>query len=247
MSIKSTGSAAARRTSRAAVLSPISRRMGAFVPLLLSAALLMLGLPRLAGTAATLSSQPQIQALQAGREVSDLELSRLDRTWSVAHRFSPSGEISAQLAAIKLEEAGRLSERAATERRALIADATALLQESLAGSPANSFAWARLAHALALAQEGGSEAVAAWRMSVLTAPADRRLLLWRSRFALARTAQLAQEDRELLDAQIRMAWRYDRKAFLNFARASEPDAVNLLRAALLDEPREAARFDQALR
>ena len=66
MSIKSTGSASARRTSRAAVLSPIARRLGAFVPLLLSAALLMLGLPRLAGTAATLSSQPQIEALQAG-------------------------------------------------------------------------------------------------------------------------------------------------------------------------------------
>lgn len=245
--MKSTGPATAREASRAGRASPLSRRMGALLPLVLSAALLMLGLPRLVSTVATLPYESQLKVLQAGRDLTESELRRLDRRWSVAHRFSSSGEIPAELAAIKLAQADQLPERAASEHRALIGNATALLEESLAEGPANAVAWARLAYARSLAQETGGDAVAAWRMSVLTAPADLRLLVWRSRFGLSRIAQLAQGDRDLLDAQIRLAWRYDRKGFVRFARESGPDAVQILRGTLIGQPEDMARFEDSLR
>lgn len=246
MSVKSAGSAAARPSSRAAAgSSAVSRWLGALLPLALSAALLMLGLPRLVGAVATLPFEPQVEALKSGRDLTHSELSRLDSRWSIARRFTSSGEISAELAAIKMATADQLPERATTERRDLIGSAAELLRESLSEGPANAFAWAR--YAAALSEEGRPEAIDAWRMSVLTSPADRRLLLWRSQFALARVAQLAQIDRDLLDSQIRLAWRHDRDALLRFARRAKPAAVQILRAALVQRPEDAASFEQALR
>jgi hypothetical protein len=183
----------------------------------------------------------------AARPVSEEDLGRLAWRASAARRFSASGRFAAQLAGAKLAQADRLPARAQAERRDLVVDAVSLLEGSLSASPADSYGWARLAYARNLRDGAGPGAADAWRMSVLTAPAEPRLALWRVRLGLALAAHLREGDHDLLDRQIRLAWRADPDQLSGFAKSSGPEVTRLVRAALLDQPEDLQRFETLVR
>lgn len=230
-------------TAKPPAAGPGPRRWGALLPMALGICLLVSGLPRLVSALTMLPGAPVLDALQAERPVSDEELDGLARRWSIARQFSSSGRIAAELAAAKLAAAERLPSRAQSNRRGLVEEAATLLEEGLAAAPANSFAWARLAYARSLKDGFGPGAVDAWRLSVLTAPADRRLALWRTRFGIALVSRLIEDDQALLDGQIRFAWRSDQAELARYAKAAGPAVVRAVRAALFDQSEDLQRFD----
>jgi hypothetical protein len=216
------------------------------LPLAIAAFLLVLALPRFVSSVIMLPVEPVLDALQAGRPVSDEDLQRFASRAAAARQFSSSGRLATDLAAAKLAQAERLPTRAQAERRELVADAATLLEQGLATTPANSFAWARLAYARTVLNGAGPAAVDAWRMSVLTAPAEPRLAVWRTRLGIALLAHLREGDRDLLDRQIRFAWRFDPERLADFAKSGGPDTIRLIRVALLDEPDALPKFDAAI-
>jgi hypothetical protein len=222
------------------------QRWEALLPLAIAAFLIVLALPRLVSSVIMLPVEPIMDALQAGRPVSDEDLQRFASRSAAARRFSSAGRLATDLAAAKLAQAERLPTRAQSERRELVEDAAALLEEGLAATPANSFAWARLAYARTVLEGPGAGAVDAWRMSVLTAPAETRLTVWRTRLGVALLAQFREGDRDLLDRQIRFAWRSDPERLAAFAKSGGPETIQLIRIALLDEPGALQKFDAAL-
>ena len=191
--------------------------------------------------------QPALERLQSGLPVSEQDLARLAGRAAVARQFSSSGRVAGELAAAKLAQAERLPERAQTERRELVEDAIAHLEEGLAAMPANGFGWAQLAGARRLKDGAGPAAVDAWRMSVLTAPAEPRLALWRVRFGIAAAPHLIEGDHMLLDRQIRFAWRAEPERLAEYAKATGPVALRTIRAALLDQPEDLAGFEKLVR
>jgi hypothetical protein len=229
------------------VPTPWRRRREALLPLALGACLLVLGLPRLVSAVIMLPAQPALERLQSGLPVSEEDLARLAGRAAVARQFSSSGRVAADLAAAKLAQAERLPERAQTERRELVEDAIALLEDGLAAMPANGFGWARLAGARRLKDGAGPAAVDAWRMSVLTAPAEPRLALWRARFGIASAPHLIEGDYMLLDRQIRFAWTAEPERLAEYAKSAGPVALRTIRAALLDQPEDLAGFEKLVR
>ena len=211
---------------------------------MLGAALLVLGLPRLVSALTMLPAEGVLDAVQAGRSVGEDDLGRFEGRWSLARQFSASGRIATDLAAARLAQSERLPKGSEAERRRLVEESVDLLEEGLAKTPANSFAWARLAYALSLRDGPDVPAVDAWRMSVLTAPADRRLVLWRARMGIALLSRLREGDHDLLDRQIRFAWYADGKGLARYAKEAGPQVVDTIRIALLDTPEDLARFNQ---
>jgi hypothetical protein len=229
------------------VATPWRRRREALLPLAVGACLLVLGLPRLVSAVIMLPAQPALERLQSGLPVSEEDLARLESRAAVARQFSSSGRVAADLASAKLAQAERLPERAQTERRQLVEEAIALLEEGLAAMPANGFGWAQLARARGLKEGAGPAAVDAWRMSVLTAPAEPRLALWRARFGIAWAPHFTEGDHTLLDRQIRFALRAEPERFAEYAKSAGPDVLRTIRAALLDQPEDLQRFEELAR
>ena len=93
----------------------------------------------------------------------------------------------------------------------------------------------------------GAAAVDAWRMSVLTAPADRRLSLWRTRFGIESSLAFSEGDENLLDRQIQFAWTFNRTELARYAKSAGPEAVQTIRAALANQPDDVKSFEQATR
>lgn len=187
--------------------------------------------------------EPVIVALQSGRPVDDAELARFIERSTTARYFSSSGRIAADLAAVKLAWADRLPDLALSERQELVEDASELLEEALTAVPADSFAWASFATALGMGSGSAARAVDAWRMSVLTAPAERRLVLWRVRFGIAHASQFLEGDHDLLERQIRFAWRAVPDQLAQYAKSAEPEVMRIIRAALINQPEDLEKLD----
>jgi hypothetical protein len=231
----------------APVAAPWRRRGEAFLPLAVGACLVVLGLPRLISAVVTEPVQPTLEALQAGDRVSEEGLARLTGRAALARNFSSSGRVAVELAAAKLAQAARLPERAQTERGELVQDAVALLEEGLAAMPANGFGWAQLAQARLLQDGPGPAAVDAWRMSVLTAPAEPQLALWRARSGIGLASHFIEGDHALLDRQIRFAWQAEPERLAAYAKSAGPEVLTAVRTALIDQPEDLKRFEALVR
>ena len=212
------------------------------LPLVLGVALVALGVPRLIAAVTILPAEPVMATLQQGGKVGDDDLAAFEQRWTRARAFVSWGRLDSDLALAKLARAERLS--SPSDRRALTEEAIRLLREALSRTPSNSFAWARLAYALALRDGPTEEGAEAWRMSVLTAPADRRLTLWRAEFGVSLLPRLSSSSTDLLYRQIRFAWRFSGKDLVRYAKAS--GNAGIIRAALLDQPDDLRKFEKAL-
>jgi len=207
--------------------------------LALGAALVHLALPRLAAAVVALPGDPVAEALQAEARPGAADLATLREGRLQAADFIKSGRLATDLA---LADLALLAEPGApAEQARLLAEAVIELRRGLALAPMDGFAWARLAYVLA--PDGGPSpaAVAAWRMSILTAPAEPRLAYWRMALGLALRPALAPADRDRLDQQIRWAWKYSPRQLVELAR--RPDLTAIIRAALAADPAQAQRFD----
>jgi hypothetical protein len=232
---------------RPAATAPAQQRGPALLPLTVSLFLLILGLPRLVSSLVVLPAEQVTEGLLQNGAVSDEALESSDSRFSLARHFSTSGRIAIELAAVKLAEADRLPVPAQSTRSGVVADAEELLRQGLSEDPTNSFGWSQLAYARRLESGVGPETVDAWRMSVLTAPADRRLSLWRTRFGIESSLAFAEGDQNLLDRQIQFAWAFNRAELARYAKAAGAEAVQMIRAALANQPEDVKSFEQATR
>jgi hypothetical protein len=95
-----------------------------------------------------------------------------------------------------------------TELRSSVIDkGTEALCTALSREPADSLSWARLAWFRYLSKGAAPAVVAALRMSIYTAPAQKNLLLWRIHMAGLNLAYWDKDFEELLRRQIYLAWR----------------------------------------
>jgi hypothetical protein len=221
---------------RPAATAPAQRRGQALLPLTVSLIMLILGLPRFVSSLSMVPAEQVIERLLQNGTVSDEALESAESRFSLARHFSTSGRIAIDLAAVKLAEADRLPVPAQSTRAGVVADAEELLRQGLSDDPTESFGWSQLAYARRLESGVGAAAVDAWRMSVLTAPADRRLSLWRTRFGIESSLAFSEGDENLLDRQIQFAWTFNRTELARYAKSAGPEAVQTIRAALANQP-----------
>jgi hypothetical protein len=173
----------------------------------LAAFLLAAGVPRLLAALAMLPGDPALAEIESGTPVDTTALDLLIDGRQVARRYVADPRLNTDIA---LAELLHIDQQAVgdRERRALVDRAVNQLRLGLAAAPANSFAWARLAHALALQGGRDEAALAAWRLSVATAPAEPKLVAWRVKFADDRVKQLDPSDIPLLTRQLQYALRF---------------------------------------
>jgi hypothetical protein len=173
----------------------------------LAAFLLAAGAPRLLAALAVLPGDPALAEIEDGRPVDTAALDLVIEGRQEARRYVADPRLNTDIALAELLriEDPTVGDR---ERRALIDRAVDQLRLGLAAAPANSFAWARLAHALALQGGRDEAALAAWRLSIATAPAEPKLVAWRARFADNRVKQLDSSDIRLLTRQLQYTLRF---------------------------------------
>ncbi len=212
---------------------------------LFGCALVALGAPRLLAALALLPGDPLLEAVQGDARLDDSQVSALLSSREQARRFISAAEIDFDIGMAELLRAGAAADDS-PERQASLDRAIESLTEGLARAPRATFAWARLAYALLLREGMSRPAIDAWRMSILTAPAEARLVLWRTEFGAAALSLLDAEDQRRLAQQIRHAWRSDRESLARIGRerglqlvlrrvlSGEPDAAELNR--LFAEP-----------
>ena len=176
----------------------------------LAAFLLAAGVPRLLAAMAMLPGDPSLAEIEDGRPVDAAELALIIAGGQEARRYIADPRLNTDIALAQLLQIDRQAPGDA-ERHALLDQAVDQLRLGLASGPANSFAWARLAHALALQGGRDAAALAAWRLSIATAPAEPKLVAWRARFADRRVGQLDESDIRLLTQQLQYAFHYKNK------------------------------------
>ena len=173
----------------------------------LAAFLLAAGVPRLLAATAMLPSDPALAEIEDGHPVDAAELAAIIVTREQARRYIADPRLNTDIAMAELLETEQQAP-GAEGRRALVDRAADQLRLGLASGPANSFAWARLAHALSLQGGRDDAALAAWRLSIATAPAEPKLVAWRARFGDRRVKQLDPSDIRLLTQQLQYALHY---------------------------------------
>jgi tetratricopeptide (TPR) repeat protein len=123
-------------------------------------------------------------------------------------------------------------------------DAKAPLEKIIQNNPSDAFAWSRLAYVYTTLLQP-EKALAAWRMSIIAAPFEPKLLLWQVGFALPLYEKLNSTDQAYLRQQLLNAWKFSRwqtaKILADFER---PD---LLRTQLLAGTEEAVEFEKSYR
>ena len=176
----------------------------------LAAFLLAAGVPRLLAALAMLPGDPALAEIEEGQPVDAAALDLVIEGRQEARRYVADPRLNTDIA---LAELLRIDQQAVgdRERRAVIDGAVDQLRLGLAAAPANSFAWARLAHALALQGDSDQAALAAWRLSIATAPAEPKLVAWRAKFADDRVKQLDPSDIRLLTGQLQYALHFKAK------------------------------------
>jgi hypothetical protein len=180
----------------------------------LAAFLLAAGVPRLLAALAMLPGDPALAEIEDGKPVDAADLVLVVAGRQEARRYVADPRLNTDIALAQLLLVDQQAPGAA-ERRALVDQAVDQLRHGIALAPANGFAWARLAHALSLQGGRDAAALAAWRLSIATAPAEPKLVAWRAQFANRRQAMLDAADIRLLTQQLQLALRF-RKQGVNW-------------------------------
>jgi tetratricopeptide (TPR) repeat protein len=253
-----TGSATSAMRARLAA-SPARRRFAGRPPILsgfgvahlvmalAALALALLAVPRFAAQAVLLPIAGDLDALQAGAPLMPDRLDKAGKMLALARRFDPwDGRLSSDLALTEL----LLAERGAPlERRALLETAIADLERGLAQSPANSFAWARLAGAR-LMHDGqvSPKMLAALRMSYVTGPYADKIMPFRASLTLSHwealdPALLSFAKGELIYLwERRGSWEANQLPLITLL--CETGRTGLLAATLIEAHRSLAEFDR---
>jgi hypothetical protein len=208
-------------------------------------ALSVLALPRFAAQVLLLPIVEDLDALQMGAVLSGDRLTRARDALATARRLDPGdGRLSTDLALIELLDAGAAPAEKPVKLEAAIAD----LERGLGESPANSFAWARLAGAR-YARDGRTspKMLAALRMSYVTGLYADKIMPFRAGLALANWDALGPEltsfaKRELVYLwERRGSWQANQLPLIKLL--CETGRTGLLAQVLIEAHRSLAEFD----
>jgi len=144
-----------------------------------------------------------------------------------------------QGSAADLRQLGRMKLAAAEsatpdEARRLLDAAITDLEAALAQAPADGFAWADLALARLRRDGPTPTGLAALRMSVAAAPAERALVAWRLAVLFDHQSLFGPDDERALAQQILAGWQADPNGTVKVL--SERRSVDMLRRALAEDP-----------
>jgi hypothetical protein len=152
-----------------------------------------------------------------------------------------------QLARDKAWLATQVSAKDQAFAEALFASATDDSRRAVESSPGNSDGWLTLADLKRAAGEPPGETAQLLTAAILTAPFEPAALMSRLAIGFSAYGGLDDHGRELLAAQIRMAWRHAPAQLVKLAL--QPDRVNglfLVRLALANDPLDLAKFEGSL-
>lgn len=127
----------------------------------------------------------------------------------------------------------------------LLEQARDALIRSLSLSPANPYAWIRLATVQQSLGADSALVAKEWRMAVMTGQNEERLRLPRINIALGIWPELTPADRANVFTDIRSLWRQDKAPLLQ--EAITPFSANVIRAALVVDLQELVAFEKALK
>ena len=212
----------------------------ALANLSLAALILCAGLPGALAAWRRLPVEPLIGALDAGARLPWRSVAAALPALDAAAATSPAaaGESGFARLGILADPEFPPARRPGMARRAAVA-----FRAALAGVPGDARGWAGLAEAELLAGDPAA-AAGALRMSILTAPRNLALILWRCDFGLALYAAFDAETRDLFAGQIRAAAEANPAALARLARTRHMEsAIALL---LADRPAALARYQAAL-
>ncbi len=212
------------------------------VALVAGAALVWLAGPRLVAAFAGLAAGPVIAELRAGAPMLSRHLRIAADSQRSALEWTDDGRGWGRLGLIAFLQAQE--QGFADDGRALLDDSIAAHRRGLRLSPAQTYAWARLAHA-ELLREGPSPRLGPpLELSILTAPYDYALVFQRLELCLMVWRQLDDHVRALVAEQVRFAARYKLRRLAKLAK--QRYATGIVRAALADVADLRYRFDAAL-
>lgn len=203
--------------------------------------LLVFAVPRVIATAMMIPGEPVRNAIQRNKIVSIEDLDVLESTRKDALKWVSSGRTWTDLGLAQSWKAYFIGYKTVTGK-ALLAEAANSIRHGLSYSPANSFAWARLGYNY-IKQSGSptENAVKAYRMSLLTASYEPRLLFDRLIFCFYMWDHFSKEDRYLIDKQIYFAVRNNRWKLAKIAY-NDKNANRIIRSALDENSEEYKKF-----
>lgn len=206
--------------------------------------LLVLAVPHLIGLALIAPAEPVLRQIQEQKSVDLSALKEMVAAQESGLPWIADGRLRTDLGLAYLLIAEQTSRQGGNGKpdftRAIDA-----LRSGLARSPANPYAWARLAYAEALQNGWTTRAISALRLAIVTAPYEPRLLWSRLRMCFLAWPQLPKSDREPVLQQIRFAWHDGPKELVNLAR--ELGRIDLVRDALAENSQDTEAFDRMLR
>lgn len=130
------------------------------------------------------------------------------------------------------------------EGRAFLDESVAAHRRGLAVSPAQTYAWLRLAHAELVREGPGPRLGPLIELSIVTAPYNYALVFRRLELCFMAWRQLDDRMRAVVAKQVRFAARYKPRRLAKLAK--QRYATSIVRAALADVPDLRDSFDAAL-
>ncbi len=228
----------------------VSSRLYAVLFLSLAAALLALAAPRLIAAILFVPGNSAARVMHDG--VGKLTVGQLDsliESRQAAGRWIESGRNSNAIgmaAARLLSQMEALAVRQPAQEAAYLDLLITSLREGVSRQPAEPYAWSHLSLALMRRGAPGDLAAAeqAWRMSVVTAPNEHRLLMQRLTSGLFLWSEAAPRTRAMIEAEIVRTARIQPRNMARTARLI--GAADFIRAVLAAHPDLLAMFDEMM-
>jgi hypothetical protein len=203
--------------------------------------LILLAVPRIYAELLLLPGNPLINTI-ANDDESDVTTPEIEALLASRERaigWTESGHVRLELAAAAILLAQR-EVGGGTRYHALMARARDALKGSLARSPADPYAWTRLAYAQLAEDETADRIVPILAMAIRTAPVEAALIFPRLELCLIEWPYFPRAHADLFAEQVKLAWRQSHWRLVRLAIATgRRDEVR----ALLG-PADQAEFDR---
>jgi hypothetical protein len=209
----------------------------------LSLVLIGLGVPRVVSS---LLKGPAIATVRDAHDGDSLRLEELEtaaRYLRKAAAWEGSAGVRTDLGLLLLMRAEQ-TDVDDPQREALLDEAAAVLRDGLARAPVRPHAWLRLAYAGMMNSGPSAEVVAELALSLQTGRFVGEIALARIELLLRNWAYLPFEMRTLVGAQIRYAWRHERRGLVELAQMT--GTTRIIRFALRTIPGALEEIDSLL-
>lgn len=220
--------------------SPRAGRVTGYACAVAALVVICLALPRLASAIAALPGDRAAGVISLGYTVPGQEsLGTLIESRRTAFAISSNGRLLADSARARLLLADRAPN--SEERWALIHGAVQDLEAALSLVPADAFAWASLSYGRGRLFGQGNHSALALQNSILLAPNEPRLILWRFDAGLEQIGWMDEMSQRLVFGQAERAFAADPDAAVRIARRL--NAGPIMRSALYLNAAALAAFE----